>query len=430
MRSLGRLGVAVFNVDPNPWAPAFFSSYCRGRFLWDIEHRSARESVEYLSRVAEKVGQPAVLIPTTDRTAVFVADHAEALRNWFLFPDQPASLVRGLRSKKEMHALARHAEIPAPETIAPRSKAEVLAFLKTAAFPVMLKAVDGQRLWEKCRKKMFIVRSAEELLERYERLEDPSSPNLLLQEYIPGGDNTVWMFNGYFNEASACVVGFTGKKIRQCPVYAGSTSLGICLWNEQVADLTRRFMKEIGYRGILDIGFRYDARDRLYKVLDVNPRIGATFRLFVGQNGIDVARALYLDLTGQVVPCAPAREGRKWIVEDLDLVSCYRYHHDGKLTLRAADAGEMRRRTRCPRLRALSSEADAMASRQIVQFRHAPSIRQETVESRLFTQTLKHQQGCGRPAERGPALEVSGTPQELALHHWRGAEHGIEFREK
>lgn len=181
MRSLGRLGVAVFNVDPNPWAPAFFSSYCRGRFLWDIEHRSARESVEYLSRVAEKVGQPAVLIPTTDRTAVFVADHAEALRNWFLFPDQPASLVRGLRSKKEMHALARHAEIPAPETIAPRSKAEVLAFLKTAAFPVMLKAVDGQRLWEKCRKKMFIVRSAEELLE------DMSASRIVFPEPVAPG---------------------------------------------------------------------------------------------------------------------------------------------------------------------------------------------------------------------------------------------------
>jgi predicted ATP-grasp superfamily ATP-dependent carboligase len=101
-----------------------------------------------------------------------------------------------------------------------------------------------------------------------------------------------------------------------------------------VEELTLKFMRAVAYRGILDIGFRYDARDGQYKVLDVNPRIGATFRLFVGQNGIDVARALYLDLMGQPVPRANAREGRKWFVEDLDLVSACRYYHDGKLTIR------------------------------------------------------------------------------------------------
>jgi len=80
-------------------------------------------------------------------------------------------------------------------------------------------------------------------------------------------------------------------------------------------------MKAIGYRGILDIGYRYDRRDGQYKVLDINPRIGCTFRLFTATDGMDVARALYLDMTGQPVPPAKAREGRKWIVEDFDLFS-------------------------------------------------------------------------------------------------------------
>ena len=93
-------------------------------------------------------------------------------------------------------------------------------------------------------------------------------------------------------------------------------------------------MKKIGYKGILDIGYRYDARDGLYKVLDINPRIGSTFRLFVAENGMDVARALYLDLTGQPVLPGTAREGRKWVVEDQDLISCLRYHRDGNLSFK------------------------------------------------------------------------------------------------
>ena len=75
-------------------------------------------------------------------------------------------------------------------------------------------------------------------------------------------------------------------------------------------------------------------RDGKYKVLDINPRIGSTFRLFVGNNGLDVARAQYLDLTGQSVPLSESVEGRKWFVEDRDFVSSFRYHYEKSLTFK------------------------------------------------------------------------------------------------
>jgi predicted ATP-grasp superfamily ATP-dependent carboligase len=153
----------------------------------------------------------------------------------------------------------------------------------------------------------------------------------MLQEYIPGGEDSVWMFNGYFDSRSECLFGVTGKKIRQSPVYTGATSLGICLKNNVVEEMTNTLMKRIGYKGILDIGYRYDKRDGKYKVLDINPRIGQTFRLFVANNGLDVARAEYLDLTRQSVPKGLVFEGRKWIVEDKDLISSVRYLHDKNL---------------------------------------------------------------------------------------------------
>jgi predicted ATP-grasp superfamily ATP-dependent carboligase len=233
-----------------------------------------------------------------------------------------------------MHHLVRRLGIPTAQAVFPRSREDVLEFVEGAAFPVMLKGIDGLRLRERGGERMFIVQDRRKLLERYDALEDAADPNLMLQEYIPGGDDTVWMFNGYFDARSECLVGFTGKKLRQYPVHRGSTSLGICLRNDAVERMTRDFMKAIGYRGILDIGYRFDARDGLYKVLDVNPRIGATFRLFVAENGLDVVRAMYLDLTGQPVPAAAAREGRKWVVEDHDLLSLLGYRRDGGLELR------------------------------------------------------------------------------------------------
>jgi predicted ATP-grasp superfamily ATP-dependent carboligase len=141
------------------------------------------------------------------------------------------------------------------------------------------------------------------------------------------------MFNGYFDGTSKCRVGFTGKKLRQHPIHTGATSLGIVLENETVKQLTIEFMQRIRYRGILDIGWRYDARDGSYKLLDPNPRIGSTFRLFVGTDDMDVVRYLYLDMTGQPLPISEQREGRKWLIENLDLESSLDYMREGSLSL-------------------------------------------------------------------------------------------------
>jgi predicted ATP-grasp superfamily ATP-dependent carboligase len=128
------------------------------------------------------------------------------------------------------------------------------------------------------------------------------------------------MFNGYFGQNSECLAGFTGLKLRQRGLQTGPATLGVCLQNDAVANAATRMMRELSYSGIVDMDFRYDARDGQYKLLDVNPRLGGSFRLFVADNGVDVVRAAYLDLTGQPVPANHARDGRGWLVEPYDLV--------------------------------------------------------------------------------------------------------------
>lgn len=71
----------------------------------------------------------------------------------------------------------------------------------------------------------------------------------------------------------------------------------------------------------MDIDYRFDKRDGQYKLLDFNPRIGAQFRLFEDSERIDVARALYRDLTGQSVRRSPQVDGRVFVVEPLDCIT-------------------------------------------------------------------------------------------------------------
>ena len=331
VRTLGRLGVRVYVVDTRRGSPASQSRYCAGSYIWDFATAGEADTISFLIDVGESLGPGCLLFPTCDENAILAASHHEELSKWFAYPAQSSELARSLVSKKEMYFLAKEHGIPVPQTSFPQTVEEIVAFSRTASFPVVAKGIDGARLKRALGAGVIIAENQADLLEIYSRLDKPDYCNLMLQEYIPGGDDSVWMCNGYFNSDSDCLFGITGKKIRQYPAYTGQTSLGICLRNDVIYETTVRWMKALGYKGILDIGFRYDQRDGSYKLLDVNPRLGATFRLFVGEDGMDVVRAQYLHLTGQTVHASNAQVGRKWIVEDADIISCLHYLRDRAL---------------------------------------------------------------------------------------------------
>jgi predicted ATP-grasp superfamily ATP-dependent carboligase len=329
-RTLGRLGVEVHGVAESRRRPGTASRYLRGVHIWDLDATPPSESVERLLELGHSIGNRPLLIPTEDVGALLLADNAERLREAFRFPEQPAGLARRLSSKEGMRMLCAEHGIPTPAATSPRSRDDVEAFVASTTFPVVLKGLDGGRFERLADARVVVAETADELWRVWARL-DPEDPDVLIQEYIPGGPESVWMFNGYFDRDSRCLLGITGQKLRQYPPYTGFTSLGICRDNAAVRETTCAFMAKLGYRGVLDLGYRLDVRDGTYKLLDVNPRVGSTFRLFVGRNGLDVVRALYLDLTGQTVEPDEAVPGRKWLIENLDLASSATYFRNGEL---------------------------------------------------------------------------------------------------
>jgi len=311
-------------------APSY-SRYLRSRRRIDLTEGSSDSVIEQLLHAADAFDRRPIVIPTSDQTSVLVDEYRDVLLGRVVIPRQPRGLATSLADKRTMARLATAHGVPTPTIVFPTNIDDVRRYADEGVFPVMLKGIDGARLKARTGWRMVVVEDRRRLEQLYRESEDPAAPNLMLQEYIPGGDDDIWMFNGYFDGNSDCLVGFTGRKIRQSPIHTGATSLGVCLPNTEVEETTVRWMKELGYRGILDIGYRFDARDGRYKVLDVNPRIGATFRLFVAPNGMDVVRALYLDLTDQPVPTAALWSGRRWINEGADLKSSLLYAREGTL---------------------------------------------------------------------------------------------------
>jgi D-aspartate ligase len=334
IRSLGRRGVPVYGMHEGPWAPAASSRYLHGRCFWQPSPDDADRVRAGLLRLSERIGQPAVLVPTDDAGAIFLAEQGDDLRQRFLFPDPPRDLPRRVAGKYSLYELCRELGVPCPRAAVPESLEAAGEFAADAGFPLIAKLTTP---WTSGRGKLrstSIVTDREQLADTY-RACAGAGVGLMLQEFIPGGPSRDWFFHGYCDGSSTCRPAFTGVKERSYPAHAGLTSLGRSTANTRLRDEVTGLLARLGYRGILDLDLRWDARDDQYKLLDFNPRIGAQFRLFDDTAGTDVVTACYLDLTGQAVPAGEQVTGRGFMVENYDPISALRYWRGGELGLRS-----------------------------------------------------------------------------------------------
>ncbi|WP_042376076.1 D-aspartate ligase [Streptacidiphilus melanogenes] len=319
IRSLGRLGVPVHAVTEDRFTPAAVSRYTRRAHPWPTTGAEPDEELlRGLLRIGDRIGRPALLIPTDEEAAVLVAEHQDGLDGRFLFARTPKGLVRALASKQGLHELCLRHGVGTARTAAPRSRAEVLAFAESATYPLVAKNRDPfTRRSRPAVPGTTRIDSPEELAALADTWGD--QPGVVLQEYLPRADAEDWIVHLHTSSEEDARVLFTAVKVRSWPPHAGMTAMAVTTPNEELAQASADFCKEVGFAGVCDLDWRFDRRDGRYKLLDFNPRIGAQFRLFETEARVDLVRALHLHLTGRPIPVAPQIQGRRIVVENIDL---------------------------------------------------------------------------------------------------------------
>jgi D-aspartate ligase len=330
IRSLGRVGVPVYGVHERMRAPAATSRYLAGRFLWNPDSSDFDQVTAGLMFISERIGRPAVLFPTDDVGALYLAEHGSQLRSRFLFPDPPSGLPRQLADKHSLYQVCRDLGLSAPQACLPDSLAQAQKFVLSTGYPVIAKLtspwLSGGRL-----PTTSVLRDREGLADLYREC-NQFEVRLMLQEFIPGGSGHDWFFHGYCDASSICHPAFTGIKVRSFPLGAGGTTFGRSVANDKLREQITELLAQLRYRGIMDLDIRLDARDGQYNLIDFNPRVGAQFRIFRDTAGIDVVLAAYLDLTGQAIPLGEQLKGRTFMAESYDPLSVLALRRSGELT--------------------------------------------------------------------------------------------------
>ncbi len=318
-RSLGRAGVPVYAVVADLQAPVAKSRYVRGRILWQ-PHRGERHAslLKRLMDFGRELGRRSVIVCTSDEMAVFVARHRAVLQEWFLLPEVDPRLPAELADKHGLDALCRQHSTPIPPSILVDTMAQLDDALEKIALPAILKstALRGQ---VQSVENSTLVQTRDELRELAAQWTEPFQ--VLVQEYLPDDECEDWFTHGYCDATSRADVVFTGRKVRSWPARGGATAAAYTAGDPELAMLARLFCAQVGYRGIFDMDWRLDRRTGRYYLLDFNPRVGAQFRLFEDDAGVDVVRAMHLDLSGRPIPVGSQIGGERFVVEPWDIAS-------------------------------------------------------------------------------------------------------------
>ncbi len=323
IRSLGRAGVPVHAVVEDSWTPAARSRYLASRIVWTGTAASdPARLVERLMAVSDALGRPALILCSDDRAAVAMAENAGQLRDRFVLPSVPATLPRRLADKHALFELCREHDVAVPDTRLVTTSAELDRAVDELMFPAVVKPGPMCIAPPGVGPHGTIVDTRDEL--EALRVGWPEPLSLIVREFLPDECCEDWIVHGYCDGDARLAIVFTGRKLRSWPLRTGATARACVVENPELVALTAHLCSVVGYRGVFDLDWRFDRRTGDYNLLDFNPRLGAQFRMFENEAGIDVARAMHLDLSGRAVPAAPTVEGRQFVVEPFELASLWR----------------------------------------------------------------------------------------------------------
>lgn len=223
-----------------------------------------------------------LLIATNDFYVRLIAENEELLRKYYYFNYPKIDIVNNLLIKENFYLAFKDSCLDLPKTFIYKClcNEEIPVFDE---FPIILKPGDGF-LYHKHEfsgmKKVYKIYSNEELIQSIKEIEASGyDGNLVIQEFIPGGDDALFDSIFYLNSSSEvelmtlaqiALQERTKSAVGNCTVLVnGFDEHG---YDKGIVKKLGDFLKSINYTGFAEFDLKYDYRDGKYKVLEINPR--------------------------------------------------------------------------------------------------------------------------------------------------------------
>jgi D-aspartate ligase len=295
-RNLTRQGIEVVALN-YPYEAVRFSRFARYVKLGGDGSPTAWE--QYLLSTESQGLSGSVLLPCSDEAVSIVVNNHESLSRKFLLEETDPEMRRELLDKFVTYQHAQNAGIPTVGYARVRTRDQLDKAASELRFPLIMKPLySPDRLLLKF--KAALVADSEELIRRFSVAAEVGV-GVVLMEYIPGGDDKLCSYYTYLDERGNPLVHFTKRVKRRFPLESGDGTYHVTDWIPEAADLGLRFFRHLNFRGLGNIEFKWDERDRTLKVIEVNARFTASDCLLT-KSGVNLALITYNRITHRPQP--------------------------------------------------------------------------------------------------------------------------------
>jgi D-aspartate ligase len=317
VRSLGRRGVDVVVIDDER-SISRHSRYVAGAYRFP-DLRTDEQTVGALLSVAERRDVDGwVVYPTREETVAALARQRPRLAEHFRIPTPDWSVTQWAWDKRNTYARAAELGIPVPRCW--HISAEDELDTVDGEPPYVIKPAIKEHFFYATKCKAWRADTRAELTQRFRAAAAlVGTEEVVVQELVPGDGDTQLAYCAMFKD-DAPLASMVVKRLRQHPVDFGRASTFVRTADvPDVEAMSIRFLRSIGYYGLVELEYKHDRRDGLTKLLDVNARTWGYHSL--GERaGVDFPYLLYADQIGRAVPGGvEARPGISWIRLATDL---------------------------------------------------------------------------------------------------------------
>jgi predicted ATP-grasp superfamily ATP-dependent carboligase len=134
---------------------------------------------------------------------------------------------------------------------------------------------------------------------------------LMVQEMIPGDGRSQYSVAAFCKDGE-WLAGMTARRTRQYPADFGlSSSFVEAVDVPQLLEPARKLLARCRLSGMVEVEFKRDSRDGVYKLLDINVRPWGWHTLCIAC-GLDFPYIQFADALGEAAPMGPVRYGFRW----------------------------------------------------------------------------------------------------------------------
>lgn len=240
-----------------------------------------------------------LLIACGDAYAELVIHFKKELQKYFIVPYIDEKMKEKLENKKDFYEICEKYGLDYPKTyiVTKENKDNIsLPF----PYPVAVKpsnSIEYVKAEFPLKKKGYKAETEEELKKILSAVYSSSyKEEMIIQEFIPGNDNAMWVLNSYSNKDGKVKMMCLGHCILEdySPSGIGNYKAIISSGNEKIYQKMQKFLEEINYIGYSNFDMKYDERDGKYKLFEINIRQGRS-SFFVTIAGCNLARFLVED---------------------------------------------------------------------------------------------------------------------------------------